>query len=58
MAATDPGHLGGREHKVRYKRVKLDSPYDTNPNGNTVSLEEQTVKNVQKMTWSITLLLI
>ena len=45
MNSTEKNHLGGRRMRVRdFAEAEDRKPYETNPNGNSVVLEEQMAK--------------
>ncbi len=45
MNATEKNHLGGQRKRVRdFAEAEDRKPYETNPNGNSVVLEEQMAK--------------
>ena len=44
LATTSPMHIGGSGKSGNFKLVKQKDAYETAPNGNNVSIEEQMVK--------------
>lgn len=44
MVTTSPTHIGSASHNGKFKITKQKDTYETAPNGNNVSIEEQMVK--------------
>ena len=44
LATTSPNHIGGIGGNGSFKTIKQKDTYETAPNGNNVSIEEQMVK--------------
>jgi flagellar basal-body rod protein FlgB len=50
LMTTSPMHISGNNYASAFKTVKQKDAYETAPNGNNVSIEEQMVKMSQNNT--------